>query len=339
VGKIQLTYLLYFFALGTLYIGSAVAVGCICGPGGYYCQENEYCVADPVNGDYDCVSCGSGYVPNGSCTACEVAPVTYCSGYDGACPAGVGAGMKCKAVAGCESPCQKYDVCNPSNGNITTAISGQCHLEGNSCYPNSRACSDFDVSVIGGTGNWTCKKEDQTGVAQWMTVNNEDYFWSVSACSCNTDITNISSSTGCAVGRVEHELAQHNINSVTKKIPYIQIKRYCKECAPGKVPQKADAPFVQYTYTEHPYRWYSSNQNTAWGSYSCKNVSKPKYSDGCTVRFDMSYSAAVAFCEKSCDSRMETQSDGATSVAACKPDDTIYEDSVGKFTLGDFRCQ
>ena len=328
MGKIQLTYLLYFFALGTLYIGSAVAVGCICGPGGYYCQENEYCVADPVHGDYDCVPCGSGYVPNGSCTACEVAPVTYCSGYDGVCPAGVGSGMKCKAVAGCESPCQKYDVCNPSNGNITTAISGQCHLEGNSCYPNSRACSDFDVNVTGGgTGDWTCKKENQTGNAQW---NNNS--WNINGCRCDNDMI---VADGCSEGRIKHNLVENTIAHATDRIEYLQVQRYCNKCSAGYVPNKSSHK-TSYTGGEN---WHTSDQNSSWGSYGCKKVSKPKYSTGCNVRFDMTYQNAVAFCEKSCDSRMETQSDGATSVAACKPDDTIYEDSVGKFTLGDFRCQ
>lgn len=215
---------------------------------------------------------------------------------------------------------QYYDVFSPSGG---------YHFEGDKCYSNERACSKFDVNVTGATGDWTCKKEYQTGNAQWIDEGNNYTYWKVDACKCKQDNLNVSSA-GCVVGHIDHELLTQIISNATTKIPYKQTVRYCGQCAPGKIPQKTETNSAGVTF--------APNSNSGWGSYSCKNVSKPKYSTGCNINFDQEYSAVVDACTKSCDSHLETTSDGATSADDCKPDSTEYTDGIGKFTLGPDSC-
>lgn len=246
-------------------------------------------------------------------------------------------GYKCKKFICEDDEVVGYEVCVPTTGYITPRFvlnannesSGIGHFEGDKCYSNTRSCSKFDVNVTGATGDWTCKKEYQTGNAQWIDEGNNYTYWKVDACKCKQDNLNVSSA-GCVVGHIDHELLTQIISNATTKIPYKQTVRYCGQCAPGKIPQKTETNSAGVTF--------APNSNSGWGSYSCKNVSKPKYSTGCNINFDQEYSAVVAACTKSCASHLETTSDGATSADACKPDSTEYTDGIGKFTLGPDSC-
>ena len=345
VGKILSRFLL---ALGF----SLVLTGrcfAICNIGEYnYCElDDQYAMFCQCG----CIPCGNGQTSDGhgevnNCVTSSInnsgCYAAYCQEYNDTCPSNAGTGMKCKAVGGCESPCQKYEVCNPSNGNITTTISGQCHLEGDSCYPNTRACNKFDVKIIGGIGNWTCKKSDQTGDASWNPSSNK---WDVSGCQCtkNSIVAN-----GCDSGHVKHTPLPQ-VDTATSSIIYIQNERYCMHCAAGTVPKIASAYEnisgdgsglldLFLNLFDSLKVWFTSNNNGDWGVWQCENVKKPYYSPGCDINFNETYDAAVSACKKSCDQYLETKSDGATNADACKPDDTEYTDGIGTFTLGTNSC-
>lgn len=293
------------------------------------CDEYDGCALGDENiagSGVECHPCSYMY----NCDYCN-----WCDGFTDHCPSGVPGWSLCKIVTqncGQVSGCTKYEICNPNNGVQGTFFvpSNVCHLESGICYPNERACSEFDVTVVGGSGDWTCKKEYQSGNAYWMDEEGLYSYWRVDNCSCNKSDLAVTTS-GCAVGVVKHDLNSPTVPFATTPIPYTQTQRYCSKCVAGKIPQ-------QTSTLSSGGVTFAPSSNSGWGSYSCKNVSKPKYSDDCTVRFDVGYTAAVAFCEKSCDSHMETKSDGATSADACLPDSTEYEDGIGKFTLGTDKC-
>lgn len=319
------------------------------------CNPGEYlkCWRNPD--DYDnctdceCMPCDEGETSDGNGVvyedACHMTSdshcyVPNCAGYTDECPSYFNPDYRCKLLnTVCPDGCGVYKVCNSTNNLIvySSFVDGSCHMEGSVCYGNTRACSEFDVNVIGGIDNWTCRKGDQTGIADW-TVNGDDGFWNVSACSCDGDID--APSDGCSVGHMDYDLGQSTTESVTAKISYIQTKRYCKHCAAGYVPDAASAPYTEYTYTAHPRNWFSPNENTSWGAYGCKQILKPKYSVGCDVNFNSSYQNAVASCQASCPANMETLANGATGQSDCVPNNsTVYQDSTGSFKLGTTQCQ
>lgn len=345
VGKMTVKYVPLVCLFWVFSINPAFAAGCDCG--GQTCSENEYCreyseIEDMGNGIneeyyYMCEPCPSGKVPNDMCNAC-VTPAQYCQGYNDNCPFGNPDGKKCKKVDGCPSPCQKYEMCNTANGEIIIQISGSCHEEGSSCLSDTRACSQFNVNVVGGTGDWTCKKTDQTGNASWNHSSNK---WDVSGCQCtkNSIVAN-----GCDSGHVKHTpLSQ--VDTATSSIIYIQNERYCMHCAAGTVPKIASANeniigddsglLNLFNFFDSLRVWFTSNYNGDWGVWQCENVKKPYYSPGCDINFNENYDSA---CQKSCDQYLETKSDGATNADACKPDGTEYTDGIGTFTLGTDSC-
>jgi len=334
VGKILSVFLFALVVSSLFLIDGCLAATCDIGEY-YYCelddQYNTYC-------ECECISCPNGQTSNGrgEVNYCKSPPTiesgcyaVYCQGYDSECPTGVGMGMKCKAVSGCGSPCQKYEVCNPSNGNITTTISGQCHIEGGSCYPDTRECKEFEIDITGGEGEWTCKKEYQTGSANWDGAS-----WDVGGCKCNkVDI----SADGCDAGVVMHARQENYVQDMSSKIPYKQTHRYCRECAAGKVPtfSAGTANYGGVTVAHHP-----QSGNGDWGVWKCGTVSAPYYAEGCDIDFIKdSFAQGTASCKKLCGDKLTITSDGATSAAACVPDGGMeYTDDTGTFTLGSYKC-
>lgn len=250
-------------------------------------------------------------------------------------------GYKCRKFTCEDDGIVGYEVCVPTTGYTLPKFvlnanneSGVGHFEGNKCYSNTRACSKFNVSVTGGSGDWTCKKEYQTGNAQWIDEGNNYTYWRVDACKCKQDNLNVSSA-GCVVGHIDHELLTQIISNATTKIPYKQTVRYCGQCAPGKIPKKDSAETNGVKFRpDNP----SGNYN--WGVYRCENVSVPYYATGCTIDFTQSnFNNVVTGCRAQCSSQYLTiTTNGATSADACKPDSTEYTDGIGKFTLGPDSC-
>lgn len=303
----------------------------VCWCGGYPCQNaNEYCDAVPEQGEYQCELCPSGQIPNNSCNGCvDAIPIpTHCTGYDD-CPSGVGdANSKCKAIDGCPLSCQKYEICNTTNGAITTGISGNCHIEGNACYSNTRNCKDFPIDYFMAHGN-DCEQNAQTGTAKW-----ENNTWDTKNCACTVTARPVSfyncqqTYIGFSVSDADRYETQTANNSVIYHVDYL----YCTKCAPGWLPDSVNSP------DDNGVIMRPVPPDGSWGVYQCKTkVSKPYFSTGCTIDFSTS-ALNVSNCQETCNTGLTITTDGATSANACIPDSTTYRDGTGTFTLGPDKC-
>ena len=222
-----------------------------------------------------------------------------------------------------------YDIFNESG----------YHFEGDVCYSNERECAKFNVNVTGASGAWTCKKEYQTGTANWTSDGNGK--WNVSGCECNKYDLDIPGD-GCKVGVVEHVNLSTNIQNATDKINYFQGRRYCDTCYPGKVPKRGNAtyqalvPIMTLSYQPEG----TSQRN--WGTYRCEQVLAPYYATGCKINFNKAnFIEALNECQQQCDDNyyLTITANGATSADSCAPDSDIkYTDSTGEFILGPDKC-
>lgn len=314
-----------------------------CSCGGGVCADNEYCyewiedMGNGINYNYDCVACDSGLVPNDTCDGCRSPRPNPCPGYT-TCPdnlvySGTPRTVKCQEiVSGCPagSGCTKYSLCHVTSGQISGyAVTDTCHLESGVCYQNSRPCSEFDVTVNGGSGNWTCNKADQTGTANW-----DDSSWDVGACQCsNTSIE----SDGCNAGVVVHQRTENFISSATSKIKYNQTRRYCRDCKAGKVPVVGDATS---TVGGVSIMHYPVSHQPGWGVWKCATVTAPYYATGCEIDFSWAQTDVVDNCRASCVDAYHTITvSGATSASQCEIDDSVsYTDDTGTFTLSGSVC-
>lgn len=320
------------------------------------CEPGYYtmCFRDPDNydncTDCSCEPCPVGQTSNGlgtvyedachmsSNSGCYDMPVDLCPGYDN-CPSGIGGnGKKCKSVSGYPNGCAQYEICDTSTGNITNYVSGECHLEGETCYSDIRACKEFDIDMA--FGNWSCSKTSQTGNAHWYPPENA---WSTNRCECkvtdkNINMDNANTTIKCAKANAEYIVLEENrykTKTVNDSVFYTSLRRYCSECYPGYLPTIVSSPDSYGVYTRP-----SGNGN--WGAYACATmVSAPHYADGCDINFALqSSNAAINECKKQCDISLTIITNGATSDAACVPDGLQeYSDDTGTFTLGTDKCQ
>lgn len=307
------------------------------------CEPGQYmvCNLDSQYGtscdDCGCASCDPGYTSDGTgyvsycpneygSTGCYLIG-DLCPGYDDTCPASVGSGKKCKEVSGCPSPCQKYDVCNTSNGEISQYTDGSCHMEGNTCYANQRNCSlfgDNNLAPVEGT--------QYSGVAKWV-ANGNGYKWDVGGCTSSaenqeSDIANCKSLT--FYGRVHSQ--NRYIANVQSKITYTTERAYCSKCKPGAVLTLMDSPTGGVYYRP-------ADVSGNWGGAFCwEQVQAPNYADGCVIDFSKpngNDAINAPGCTKSCPVGYATQEDGATSEADCEFDTSaVFHDATGDFTLG-----
>lgn len=317
------------------------------------CNPGEYmvCSLDPQYGsecnDCGCATCppgqtsdGTGFVsycPNQSGSTGCYTPTDHCPGYT-TCPSGVGgSGKKCKEVSGCSvTGCQRYAICNTSNGAITYQITGPCHLEGSSCYSNTVPCSTFDIDhwAVG----WNCDKSAQVNNATWNANKNA---WDTKNCTCSVVDRNLVSYGGVSA---EHNCIKANADfyvpdanrylttSVTGSVYYAFLRQFCRQCAPGYLPTIINSPSSGVSY-----RPESTSGN--WGTYECKTpVRAPNYADGCEVDFSKptgNDAVTSSSCTKSCSAGYATQGDGATSENDCEFDTSaLFHDATGDFTLG-----
>ena len=272
----------------------------------------------------DCVSVSGTSV---DCSHCN------CYGYDdNVCPFGGDPdGKKCKKVDDkCPNPCEYYNVCDIATGNITaTQIVGECHMEGEICYSNRRACSKFATqsNVV------ICPKANQDGDAVWDTNH-----WVVNNCTCG--IENAQFDTFEFLGAVfpiwcddfyaTYSVSTNSpVNTVQDKITYTATSAYCKKCHPGYLPNimAADNNGVAT-------RPLGTSGN--WGVVACpERVTAPDYAPGCTIDFNETDTGVVAAsCQKPCPTGFGTDTNGATQIEQCKSDGgTTYEDGTGYFII------
>ena len=322
-------------------MGSATVLADTCNPGEYM-----ECHLDDMYGsectDCYCVSCGPGQTSDGTgvvtyCpnqwgnTGCYDAPVNLCAGYTADCP-GLGYGFLCKAEQqNCDgvSGCTKVKACNIATGATQYLVSGDCHLENNTCYSNTRACSDFPnhVEPVDGT-TLSCNSENQHNQAIWQENQNA---WYTGDCECKVENAEITGLFRCerAMSRAyvkdSNALVTHSVND---DIVYTLDYTYCAKCHAGYLPN------IVTGQNAHYFRPAGGNGN--WGVLACgTKVTVPDYAPGCTINFNLAtVDEVMAACRGICPTGFETEENGATSINDCEPKYNVtYEDGTGTFVL------
>ena len=289
----------FFVALGVAcVIRMTWAAGCSvapqnCDSGQYNAKNCQTGGLHPVLG-YSCVACPDGYPKSDVGTT----PQTI-------------------------NDCYKLEDCKYYYGGQVAGGEGY-HVENNTCYSNTRACSDFSSSVYN-FGQVTCLT--QSGDAGWNGGK-----WDVSGCSC--DVPSVSNNLNdyfrCAqFGTHVGLYPNQNVQSVDNSILYMMDRLYCEKCPAGYLPTITDASF------EGIYAW-PENTSGNWGVVTCdEQVSAPDYAPGCVIDFNLSMDAMMAECRKQCPDGFETRSNGATNVEECQYDEhTTYTDDTGTFYIG-----
>ena len=206
---------------------------------------------------------------------------------------------------------------------------GACHMENNTCYSNTRACSDFSNRVeTNGTTSMSCNPEMQQGNAVW-----QQNAWYTGGCECKRDNVENTGLLRCervnarAYVKNSDTLVTHSVND---DIIYTLEYMYCAKCHPGYLPNIVTGQNANYL---HP-----SNSNGDWGVLACATVvSVPDYAPGCVIDFNLSMDNMMAECRKQCPTGFETESNGATSINFCVSQySQTYEDSTGFFVLTSF---
>ena len=271
----------------------------------------------------ECVSVsGSGV----DCSHCN------CYGYDDNCPFGNPDGKKCKKLEKCPSPCEYYKLCDIATGNITaTQIVGACHMEGETCYSNTRDCKDFPISAD--FGPWSCTKPAQTGPAQWNDTQNA---WDTYNCACqvvNKDIDMyVADGVKCKKANAVYHVTdedRYKTKKIDEQVHYSLERSWCAKCYPGYLPSLVTAQSDDGI-------WARPDNNGNWGVVACPGqVTKPDYyAPGCTIDFNKDTDVVMASCRKECPTGFVTEIDGATQIGQCKSDGgTTYEDGTGYFII------
>lgn len=301
------------------------------------CDDNEYCnviVSYPYPGNpeysYECTPCPSGQVPSNSCLTCVPAGGgQYCDSFEENCP-GLGLEYRCKIIdQDCGSGCKKYQSCNSINGNLgPDVVSENCHIEGQTCYTNTRACSEFSNEIINqGMG---CNAVSQLNYqAEW-----QDNKWDAINCKCEVENADTEFLFRCKQLNLHASVQPANryLSSASSKIRYTLDYMYCGKCYPGYLPDYQNSPYNGANIRP-------SNISGNWGVVACLiEVIQPYYAEGCVIDFSLPTGAeAYNDCRKECPVGSATESDGAQSIDDCITDySQTYEDGTGWFVLGGF---
>lgn len=342
-----------FVAVSGVFLSCVALADDVCSPGEYL-----VCDPDPWNGactDCGCANCPIGQTSDGMGVVYDCPGVPsgdsrchdagYCADYTDECPADMPNAqyLRCKRTTincGGVTGCTGYELCSMVNGASAGYFipydSNVCHMEGSVCYGNTRACSEFDISVD--HGEWTCDKGNQTGDATW---NPSEDAWDTSLCECsvtdrNIDVDVENTVTKCEKANAKYFVSDYNkfrTTRVTNAVYYTAERKYCSKCYPGYL------PFVEPSPDNGVY--LSPVDSSAYGVRVCKNmVTTPYYTTGCDIIYPLNNNPGANMCRLSCPTNMETLVNGAVSQDDCVPDNaTVYQDSTGSFKLGTTQCQ
>ena len=334
----------------------AFALSCIdvARPYTYSCDAGQFleCGIDPYDGncsDCVCCFCEAGYTSTGGghidyCDAVNPGipsgdsgcrPIgDLCSGYDTPCPSYFSDIYRCKELnVGCPSGCHTYDMCKTTTGEISQYTDGNCHMEGNTCYANTRACSEFTFS--GGF----CGQDFQQGNAVWTNSNK----WNVQGCTCvmeNLDIEHFIFNIyiGCKSLYAYNHVADADkfIADTNSQIKYTVTRAYCARCYPGHIPDIVSSP-DENGIIRRP----ENEPGRSWGTSSCNAVVPAGYyADGCIINWAASNGEAVVNeCKQQCPLGMVINGAGATGPDWCEVDSSQhFTDNTGRFTIGAGQC-
>ena len=273
--KFYRCFLVVFGAFGV--IGGAWAQCCWCDAADR-CDVGMVVVGYTLVNEPICESCDglSGYT---GCLHCD------CYGYDHPCPSGVGTGAKCLKMD-CPGSCTGYKVCYPwLNTDPEELIIGDCHLENNTCYSNTRACSDFPnhVEPVDGT-TLSCNSENQHNQAIWQENQNA---WYTRNCECKVENAEITGLFRCerAMSRAYVKDSNALVTSVNDDIVYTLDYTYCAKCHAGYLPNIVTGSNAHY--------FRPSGGNGNWGVLACgTKVTVPDYAPGCTINFNLIFDAS-----------------------------------------------
>ena len=333
--KVFLRNISLLYLIG-IFFGPIAAFGgsCFCGYPGNDCSTNQHCVetwfwddeAQMMDNDFYCEDCPAGY--GHSETDCfECVP---CAGYNDACPNYLADHIRCKDLgAGCPNGCHKYGRCDSRNGNILDdLVDGPCHTEGETCYSNTRACSEFSNEIINqGMG---CTAVSQLNYqAEW-----QDNKWDAINCKCEVENADTEFLFRCKQLNLHASVQPANryLSSASSKIRYTLDYMYCGKCYPGYLPDYQNSPYNGANIRP-------PNISGNWGVVACLiEVTQPDYADGCVIKFNLQTGQdAQDDCRKVCPTGSATDHDGAQSIEECIPDySQTYEDGTGWFVLGGF---
>ena len=262
--------------------------------------------------------------PNADCSYCDEQPGQYCDSFLLPCP-GLSANYKCKvSQQNCGSGCVRYQSCNSINGVLgPDVVSENCHIEGQTCYANTRACSEFSN-----------RTENDDMVCAWSTQQNQATWngagWNVGGCSCNiTDMT----FDACDKFNARFYISPENqiVPSATDRIIYTMSHKYCSKCHPGYLPKIETLAQINGIYVRP-----ENSGNGNWGVVACsEQVGVPDYAPGCTIHFnETDTNVVMAACRKECPTGFETEEPGAESITDCVAKYTPeFEDQTGRFVL------
>lgn len=338
----------------TVFFGNAVFAD-TCEPGQYM----AFAMESSAYGDYcehECEPCncadgqtcdGTGWY-NYDCPNMELGGdkgcTDLCLGYDD-CPEGVGdSGKKCKEVSDCPNGCHKYEICDTTTGEISQYMDGNCHMEGNTCYANTRECKMFYIDRQ--HGNWECQQSQQTGNAEW---DSDLQKWYVGDCTCSFSDRDINSvGIGDDIIKCQKAAAEYIVwpgmvyeNDVGGAIYYVPTRMYCDKCYPGFLPDIVAASETWQNAGISITTRYNPGTNNTWGVWKCKTpVTAPNYADGCVIDWTKpTGNAAINACKKSCDAGMIIDEDGATGPDWCEVDPSQrFTDNTGMFIIGEGQC-
>ena len=229
--------------------------------------------------------------------------------------------------------CYKLDNCKYYHGGQVADGEGY-HVENNTCYPNTRACSDFVVDHF--AVGWNCDQWAQVGNAEWRPSENA---WDTKNCTCSVvdrdivhDVGGVAADGHCIAANSDFYVTdadRYRTTSVNDHVRYSFRHQFCRQCEPGYLPKIENAQ-VNGVYLR-------PGNDGNWGVVTCdEQVQTPYYSDRCVIDFNLSTgNAAQDGCRKPCPDGFATESDGATSVTYCQYDGhTTYTDDTGSFYIG-----
>ncbi len=235
-----------------------------------------------------------------------------------ACPNG---GVPTSSCSGCEEASNE-DQCGDDQ-----------HLENNTCQPNTRRCNAFSHRIE--TDCWNSDSSLSCSVTSSANAVWNGTGWNVSQCSCSGE-QNVSA-LKCNVHYVLRPL-NTEISSVDTKITYSSCvsnggveQYYCSSCLSGTCP-------IEIVYNYSGGRCWSGGDDGYYSVCSCSEVQANYYSTGFGVPSD--FNGDASSCTVPCETGLTTNgATGATSSAQCVPDGRVeYQDSTGRFTLGNDLC-
>jgi len=191
------------------------------------------------------------------------------------------------------------------------------HMEGQQCYYNTLACSQF--------GQSECGTAQVLGHASWQ----DDDHWALNSCTCTQTDTNYTDKhCKATMTKIPNPQTISSVGTIHYEIDWY----YCKTCDAGHYVHATDG----FNQSANP---GCSAQYLSGDKAVCKCTDAPKgyYSAGFAIDYSITdiYKYANEPYLNPCPAGQTTQTTGATSAQQCEYNgNTQFCDAKGCFTLG-----